>query len=95
MLPVFIVSFGIAKCIKEITSESVMCRYLTTTELIYDQINTLYNISTGGSGVLTDEYAPAWGRCGEGDVAEGYLSELTFCICLFVGLSRGLGLGKF
>ena len=30
------VSYGIAKCIKEITRESVMCRYLTTNELIQD-----------------------------------------------------------
>ena len=27
MLPVFIVSYGIEKCIREITSGSVMCRY--------------------------------------------------------------------
>ena len=94
MLPVFIVSFGIAKCIKEITSESVMCRYLTTTELIYDQINTLYNISTGGSGVLTDEDAPAWGRCGEGDVAEGYLSEFSFLYLRVCGPFKGPWIGK-
>ena len=31
---VFIVSYGIAKCIREITRGSVMCRYLTTDELI-------------------------------------------------------------
>ena len=41
---VFIVSYGIAKCIREITRGSVMCRYLMTNELIYDQMNTLYNI---------------------------------------------------
>ena len=32
---VFILSYGIAKCIREITRGSVMCRYLTTNELIY------------------------------------------------------------
>ena len=31
---VFIVSYGISKCIREITMGSVMCRYLTTSELI-------------------------------------------------------------
>ena len=43
VLPVFIVSYGIAKCIREITRGSVMCRFLTTNELIYDRMNTLYN----------------------------------------------------
>ena len=43
VLPVFIVSYGIAKCIKEIASGSVMCHYLTANELIYDRKNTLYN----------------------------------------------------
>ena len=42
-LVTFIVSYGIAKCKKEITRGSVMCRYLTTNELIYDRMNTLYN----------------------------------------------------
>ena len=36
---VFIASYGIAKCVREITRGSVMCRYLTTNELIYDQMN--------------------------------------------------------
>ena len=31
---VFLVSYGIAKSIREITRGSVMCRYLTTNELI-------------------------------------------------------------
>ena len=35
--------YGIAKCIREITSGSVMCRYLMANDLICDQINTLYN----------------------------------------------------
>ena len=39
----FMVSYGIAKCLREITRGSVMCRYLTTNELIYDRMNTLYN----------------------------------------------------
>ena len=43
VLPVFIASYVIAKCIREITRGSVMCRYLTTNELIYDRMNTLYN----------------------------------------------------
>ena len=43
MLPVFIVSYGIAKCIREITRGSVMCCYLMTNDLIYDRMNTLYN----------------------------------------------------
>ena len=41
---VFFVSYGIVKCIREITRGSVMCHELTTNELIYDQVNTLYNI---------------------------------------------------
>ena len=36
-------AFGIAKCIREITRGSVMCHYLTANDLIYDQMNTLYN----------------------------------------------------
>ena len=36
---VFIASYGTAKCIREITRVSVMCRYLTTNELIWDQMN--------------------------------------------------------
>ena len=36
VLPVFIVCYGIAKCIREITRGSVMCRYLMTNDLIYD-----------------------------------------------------------
>ena len=43
MLPVFVVCYRIAKCIREITSGSVMCRYLMANDLICDQINTLYN----------------------------------------------------
>ena len=43
VLPVFIVCYGIAKCIREITRVSVMCLYLTVNDLIYDQVNTLYN----------------------------------------------------
>ena len=40
MLPdVFIASYEIAKCVREITKGSVMCLYLTTNELIYDQMN--------------------------------------------------------
>ena len=39
------VSYGIAKCIREITRGSAMCRYLTTNELIYDRMNTVYNKS--------------------------------------------------
>ena len=35
---VFIVSYRIAKCIREITRGGVMCCYLTTIELIYDQM---------------------------------------------------------
>ena len=31
---VFIVSYGIAKCIREITRGNVICRYLMTNELI-------------------------------------------------------------
>ena len=31
---VFIASYGIAKCLREITRGSVICRYLTTNELI-------------------------------------------------------------
>ena len=31
-------------CIREITRGSVMCRYLTANDLIYDRMNTLYNI---------------------------------------------------
>ena len=34
LLNVFIVSYGKAKCIREITRGSVMFRYLTTNELI-------------------------------------------------------------
>ena len=30
--------YGIAKCIREITMGIVMCRYLTTNDLIYDQM---------------------------------------------------------
>ena len=45
VLRVFIVCYGIAKCIREITRGSVMCRYLTANDLIYDRMNTLYNIS--------------------------------------------------
>ena len=45
---VFIVSYGIAKCIGEITRGSVMCGCLTTNELIYNWMNTLYNrLKTG------------------------------------------------
>ena len=40
---IFIVSYGIAKCIIQITRESVMCSYLMTNELIKDRMNTLYN----------------------------------------------------
>ena len=36
LLLVFIVCYGFAKCIREITRERVMCHYLTTHELIYD-----------------------------------------------------------
>ena len=45
---VFIVSYGIAKCIREITKVSVMCHYLMTNELIYDRMNTLYKKKTKG-----------------------------------------------
>ena len=34
VLPVFIVSYRIAKCIREITRVIVMCRYLMTNDLI-------------------------------------------------------------
>ena len=34
LLNVFIVSYGIAKCIREITKGTVMCSYLMTNELI-------------------------------------------------------------
>ena len=37
---VFIASYGIAKCVREITRGSVMCRYLMTNELIWDQMNS-------------------------------------------------------
>ena len=49
----FIVSYRITKCIREITSGSVMCGYLTTNELIYDGMNTLYNtnFATSNTGV--------------------------------------------
>ena len=30
--------YGIEKCIREITRESVICRYLMTNDLIYDQM---------------------------------------------------------
>ena len=43
MFLVFIVSYRIAKCIRKITRGSVMGHYLMTNELIYDQMNTLYN----------------------------------------------------
>ena len=33
-------------CLQEITRGSVMCHYLTTNELIYDWMNTLYNSSS-------------------------------------------------
>ena len=39
----FIVSYGIAICIREITRGSVLYHYLMTNELVYDQMNTLYN----------------------------------------------------
>ena len=49
---VFIVSQGIVKCIQEIVQKgSVMCRFLTTTELIEDQMKNLHNNS------LNDESA--------------------------------------
>ena len=32
LLNVFIVSYGVAKCIREITRGSLMCRYLRTNE---------------------------------------------------------------
>ena len=35
---VFIASYGIAKCVREITRGSVMCRYLMTNDLIYDRM---------------------------------------------------------
>ena len=44
MLPVFILSNEIAKGIILITRGCVMSCYLTTNELIYDRMNTLYNI---------------------------------------------------
>ena len=40
---VFIVSYRIAKCIREIARGSVLCSCLMTNELIYDRMNTLYN----------------------------------------------------
>ena len=43
VLPVFIVCYRSAKCIREIRRGSVMCRYLTANDLIYDRMNTLYN----------------------------------------------------
>ena len=36
---VFIVNYGIAKCVREITRGSVMCGYLTTNKLIWYQMN--------------------------------------------------------
>ena len=44
VLPVFIVCYRIAKCIREITRGSVMCRYLMAKDLIYDRMNTFNNI---------------------------------------------------
>ena len=38
MLPVFIVCYRIAKCIREITRGSNMCHYLTTNDLVYDRM---------------------------------------------------------
>ena len=38
VLSVFIVCHGIAKCIREIAKGSKMCLYLTTNDLIYDQM---------------------------------------------------------
>ena len=38
VLPVFIVCYRIAKCIRGITRGSVMCHYLTTDDLIFDQM---------------------------------------------------------
>ena len=49
MLQVFIVSYGIAKCKKEITRGSVICCYWMTNELINDWMNTLYNRNMDGS----------------------------------------------
>ena len=37
VLPVFIVFYGIEKCIREITGGSNMC-YLTTNDLVYDRM---------------------------------------------------------
>ena len=37
---VFIASYRIAKWVREITRGSVMCRYLMTNELIWDQMNS-------------------------------------------------------
>ena len=44
MLLVFIVSYRIAKCIREITRGSVLYGFLTTKELIFDRMNTLFNM---------------------------------------------------
>ena len=44
VLPVFIVCYGIAKCIREITRE-VLCRYLMTNEYNQDRMKCLYNTS--------------------------------------------------
>ena len=38
VLPVFIVCYGIANRIREITRGSIMCRNLTANDLIYDQM---------------------------------------------------------
>ena len=40
-------SNGIAKCIREITRGSVMCCYLTASDLIYDQIKSKLLNSVG------------------------------------------------
>ena len=53
---VFIVSYGIANCIREKMRGSVMCRYLTTNELILDQMNTLYNILQARAGGQSQVY---------------------------------------
>ena len=45
VLPIFIVFYGFAKCITEITRGSVICHYLTGNDLISDQMNILYNIT--------------------------------------------------
>ena len=37
VLPVSIVCYGIAKCIREITRGSKKCGYLMTNDLVYDQ----------------------------------------------------------